>query len=372
MKNYTPKARSRALLLLVVAVAVISGIAFMMASRAAGPFVSAEPESGTLTAAASRVTDTTASAGSAIKFGTVTPPPPPGNSTTPNLKVAFVGDTVLATATKSLLSVIKAENAELLVHLGDFDYQNNPTAFDAQTTSILGANFPIIGVLGNHEDNPVAYEAMIKSRIDRSAGLTCTGSPGVQTDCMFKGLHVVSAAAGIKGTGHDAYIRSKLAASNALWNICSWHTNMNAMQAGTKGNEAGWPVYEECRMGGGMPMAGHEHSYARTKTLTNMTNQTVDPSCANPLSVCVAKGKTFSTVSGLGGRGPIDAQSRCTPTVYPYGCKGEWAKFHSASQGATFSVLFITFHVDGNPNKARGYLKDIAGRVIETFDITRQ
>ncbi|HEX8226932.1 MAG TPA: hypothetical protein VF572_03630 [Candidatus Saccharimonadales bacterium] len=46
-------------------------------SKAAGPFVAAETESGTVSAPASAITDTTASAGRGVKFGAATPPPTP-------------------------------------------------------------------------------------------------------------------------------------------------------------------------------------------------------------------------------------------------------------------------------------------------------
>lgn len=34
-----------------------------------------------------------------------------------------------------------------------------------------------------------------------------------------------------------------------------------------------------------------------------------------------------------------------------------------------FGAQFITFNVDGNPKKARGYLKNVSGTTIDTFDI---
>lgn len=52
------------------------GVWYLAASHAATPALSAEPETGTLTAPATAVTDTTASGGKAVQFGT--PQPPPG------------------------------------------------------------------------------------------------------------------------------------------------------------------------------------------------------------------------------------------------------------------------------------------------------
>ena len=74
-------------------------------------------------------------------------------------------------------------------------------------------------------------------------------------------------------------------------------------------------------------------------------------------------------VSGLGGRGIRD-QERCRPTEPPYGCSGIWASIYTSDQGATFGALFIDFHVDGDPSKARGYFKNIEGEIIDNFTIT--
>ncbi len=62
-------------------------------------------------------------------------------------------------------------------------------------------------------------------------------------------------------------------------------------------------------------------------------------------------------------------QTRCLPATFPYGCKGAWAKIYTATQGATFGALFITFNIDGDPRKAQGYFKNINGEIIDTFEI---
>ena len=56
----------------------------------------------------------------------------------------------------------------------------------------------------------------------------------------------------------------------------------------------------------------------------------------------------------------------------PYGCKGEWAKIYTKKQDARFGALFITFHVDGDPKKARGEFFNIKDpqTPIDSFTIT--
>src|SRR4051812_10196475 len=54
------------------------------------------------------------------------------------IKVAFIGDQGLKPDSKSVLRLVRSEEAELLLVQGDFDYSNNPDAWDAQFNDILG------------------------------------------------------------------------------------------------------------------------------------------------------------------------------------------------------------------------------------------
>jgi len=73
----------------------------------------------------------------------------------------------------------------------------------------------------------------------------------------------------------------------------------------------------------------------------------------------IEKGKSFALVSGLGGRSIRD-QDR----------DGNWwAAVYTTDQGANFGALFCTFFVDGEPNRASCYFKDIEGEVPDRFDI---
>jgi len=157
-------------------------------------------------------------------------------------------------------------------------------------------------------------------------------------------------------TGDDIYIRDELAADNSVWSICSWHKNQNAMQVGSKPNETGWGVYEECRIGGGIIATGHEHSYSRTHLLDNMQTQSIYSESPN---VIIDKGKTFAFVSGLGGQ-----------SIRPQSLSGDWwASIYTSTQGADHGALFCEFNVDGQPDKASCYFKDIQNNVVDQFDI---
>jgi len=296
-------------------------------------------------------------------------------STAPNLKVAFIGDQGLGSDAIAVLQLIKDEGADLVLHQGDFDYRDDPTRWDDQITSVLGADFPYFASVGNHDEAAFygsgGYQEKLAQRLARVPGATCTGELGVNSACRYQGLFFILSGAGTLGVGHEAYIRRELAADNSTWRICSWHKNQTALQLGKKRDDVGWGPYEACNEAGAIIATGHEHTYSRTKTLISTRNQTVDPDWPDPQSVRVAPGATFVFVSGLGGQS-IRNQDRCLPTTYPYGCNGEWASIYTSDQGARYGALFIKFHVDGDPNKAFGYFKNIDGEVVDQFTITSQ
>lgn len=298
-----------------------------------------------------------------------------GGSTPSSLKVAFIGDQGDGAEALAVLRLIRDEQADVVLHQGDFDYGDDPAQWDANITSVLGAEFPYFGSVGNHDDGdfygPGGYQEKLARRVARVPGATCTGDLGVNSTCRYRGLFLVLSGAGTMGDGHEAYIRQVLAGDNSTWRICSWHKNQNAMQVGGKGDEVGWGPYEACRELGAIIATAHEHSYSRTRTLVNIEQQNVDPAWPDPESVRVASGATFVFVSGLGGASIRD-QERCLPATYPYGCNGEWASIYTSNVGAEYGALFIEFHVDGNPNKARGYFKTIDGEVVDQFTVTSQ
>jgi PKD domain/Calcineurin-like phosphoesterase len=295
--------------------------------------------------------------------------------TAPNLKVAFIGDQGHGTGALAVLRLIRDEGADMVLHQGDFDYHDNPTQWDDTITSVLGANFPYFASVGNNDASKFygtgGYQQKLAQRLARVPGATCTGDLGVNSSCRYQGLFFVLSGAGTLGSGHEAYLRQELAADNSIWRICSWHKNQKAMQIGGKWDEVGWGPYEACRELGAIIATAHEHSYERTRTLVSTQQQTVDPTWPAAGTLRVAPGATFVFVSGLGGSGVRD-QELCLPTTYPYGCNGEWASIYALNQGAKSGALFIEFYVDGDPNAARGYFKNIDGAIVDQFTITAQ
>ena len=304
--------------------------------------------------------------------------------TDPNLKVAFIGDSGNGEDFRRVLGLIKSEGAVMVMHQGDFDYAKDTDGFFATIDSILGPNFPYFASVGNHDidswnegcSNPHGcYAEILKNRMTRIGAIP--DDPNLNDEMYsvtYRGLKMVFV--GQEGTSagdsiYARYLQDQLATDDHIWRICSWHKNQNAMQVGDKDDAMGWRVYETCKDLGAIIATAHEHSYHRTKTLTSMQNETVDASCSSPDNLCIAQGhpgKSFVFVSGLGGENVRD-QERCLPATLPYGCHGEWARIYTRDQGGTFGALFITFNIDGDPYKARGYFKNIDGKIIDTFVI---
>jgi hypothetical protein len=178
----------------------------------------------------------------------------------------------------------------------------------------------------------------------------------------------VLTAAGVRdaaGHSHEAYIRERLAADSSIWSISTWHKDMERMQAGGKGDDTGWGVYDESANGGAIIVAGHEHSYSRTHLLSSVSKQIV-ASTADVMTV--TKGQSFVVVSGLGGQ-----------SIRPQRLSGPWwARIYASKclrddevcqPKAAFGAFFGVFNVDGIANKAEFYFKDINGKVVDRFTV---
>ena len=310
-----------------------------------------------------------------------------GENTEANLKVAMMGDQGTSPA---VFTLAKNEGADLVVHLGDFDYKNSPSTWKGVVDTL--GDIPYLAVVGNHDDNDWAsgYKPDINARIAHTqqimpGALTCQDDVGVKGSCVFKGLRIMLMGNGLLGSGHESYIDQVLGADNHVWRICAWHVNMGDMQTGGKGDEAGWGGYQACQRHGALVATGHEHTYERTYTLTNVGNRSAaHGKTGAPATVEVGANKNFVFVNGLAGAGPRDYQcnhkgdtwwASAYATNYhlkngvviqnfpnPSNCSGSIQNF-------AFGVLFVEFNVDNDPRKARAYMKNVKGELIDEFII---
>lgn len=274
----------------------------------------------------------------------------------PPTKIAFIGDQGLTPGAGAVLDLIVAEGAEAISFQGDFDYQDDPDAWESQFDEHLPPAMPVLASIGNHDLCCVAeYAAVIQDRLDSASGVTCEGELLIQSTCTWRGLHMVFTAPGLVGSGYADYIEAQLASTDAVWRICSWHANQRLMQVGGKGDATGWGVYDNCREGGGIVATGHEPSYSRTHLMSSFESQTV---ASTSDTLVLEEGRSFAFVSGLGGH-----------SVRPQVLNGDWwASIYTSTQGANVGALFCTFY-DGEQNHASCYYKDIAGNVPDQFEL---
>jgi len=278
------------------------------------------------------------------------------------IKVAFVGDQGIGENARAVLTLVANENTDLLLIQGDLGYSRNAAnAWNENLTNALGRDFPVLAVVGNHENFewPI-YKNHLQRRIDQNAKLDCFGDTGVKALCQFGNIDIVQVAPGISEVAgvkpednYDNYIRSSFASSSPRWRICSWHKNQKDMQpADKKNNSTGWAVYDACLDAGAMITMGHAHSYSRTHLLSNFEQKTI---VSKSSDMTLKPGQSFAFVSGLGGR-----------DVVPQEHGGDWfASIYTASQGATHGALFCTFEV----STADCYFKAIDGAIPDRFTL---
>ncbi len=286
-----------------------------------------------------------------------------GISTDANLKIAFIGDTSTGASYRSVLNLVKSEQAAALLIQGDMSYSANPTDWWTVTEEVLGTSFPVFISRGNHDDS--SWSGYLPKAQAHLGGATReAGAHDANYKTTFRGLVIATIRKGDPATNISRFLQNEA----HIWKVCQWHQNQEAMQVGDKSDEMGWEVYETCRRLGAIVETGHEHSYSRTKTLSNIQTQAVDSSCGSANGLCVGLGRTFVNVVGLGGNSVRD-QTRCLPATAPYGCNGEWAFICTANQNATYGAQFITFNA-GDPRRAVGYFKNVSGTVVDNFTIT--
>jgi len=203
----------------------------------------------------------------------------------------------------------------------------------------------------------------MEARLNRLR-ITWDGDLGVRSSLKYNGIFFVLTAPGtLDESDYFTYIGDRLAEDNSIWSISSWHKNMRLMQVGEKSNDTGWEVYEESRKSGAIIATAHEHSYSRTHLLSSCENQIITSTSDTLIltkdlpDTAEDEGKSFVFVSGLAGN-EISNQE----------LSGDWwASIYTSDQDAKHGALFGTFNLDGVPNLAKFYFKDIDGVIPDSF-----
>ncbi len=76
----------------------------------------------------------------------------PESSEVSEVKIAFIGDQGLGENAQAVLLLMQSEGADVVFHQGDFDYTDDPDAWDNQINEILGEDFPYLASIGNHDE----------------------------------------------------------------------------------------------------------------------------------------------------------------------------------------------------------------------------
>jgi hypothetical protein len=98
--------------------------------------------------------------------------------------------------------------------------------------------------------------------------------------------------------------------------VCAWHKNQRDMQIGLKSDEVGWDAYRICQDGAAIVATGHEHSYARTRTLIDVGNeQTGHGAYGADDTMLVSEGSNFVFVAGTAGQAYRSYDHRTTTTT---------------------------------------------------------
>ena len=283
--------------------------------------------------------------------------------------IAFIGDQGLGKDAEDVLDLIKDEGADAVLHGGDFDYDDDPEAWEDMIDDILGRDFPYFGTVGNHDEDVYyereGYQERLEDRMGR-LGIAWDGDLGVRSSFSYGGVFFVTTAPGIFGDGdedHAPYIEDQLARNDSVWRVSSWHVTMSRMQVGDKSDQAGWGVYEASRRGGAIVATAHNHAYARTHLLESYEDQEVASTdstlllAADDPGTSADEGRSFAFVSGLGGRS-ARRQHR----------DDDWfASIYTRDQDAEHGALFGVFNHGGDPRLAYFYFKDIDGYVADEF-----
>jgi len=286
------------------------------------------------------------------------------------VRVALIGDQGLGVRPQTVLDLIREAGADFVVILGDFDYIDQPPAWLAQLER-LGRDVPWFALVGNHDVKQwPLYSRLIAKQQRAVAGDQCSGTPGSQSLCEYRGVAFILSGLGTIGdrSGQEAFIKNSLNQIKSHWKLCLWHKTQHDMQVGEKKDEMGWDPYRACEASGAIIVTGHEHSYARTRTLTAVGDKSLGHGATGPLNqLSVGRGRTFVAVSGLGGvETRLFGESHLSDTW--------WGAYFTANRQSANGIvtednhvidgvgaLFLDFGVDGDVGRGRG-------RFVTAFD----
>lgn len=166
-----------------------------------------------------------------------------------SVKIAILGDQGLGENSQKVMGMVKQWGADLMVHVGDYDYLDSPDFFMDQFEGSMGKRFKMLSVPGNHDllrwfdvggYRDLLQKQAIKSGVDRH----CAGEFGVNRYCYLDNMIFVLSGVGTLGRDHVEFIDETFTRfAHVPWKFCIWHKNQSKLQTGDKKDETGYGVY---------------------------------------------------------------------------------------------------------------------------------
>jgi len=277
----------------------------------------------------------------------------PESSSVEEVKIAFFGDQGVNSDSKKVLEIAKGEGVDLIMLLGDFDYEDNPKKFRKMYESVYGNNYPLLSVVGNHDVSKWGeYRDWMKDiEIDN---LNCTGTYGEAAICNFGPVSFIISAIGTLPGEHKEFLEYSLPKVDNAWKICAWHKNSNSYQVGGKNTEVGNDMYQLCADNEAIIMTAHEHSYSRTHAISNLMDLEIGDS-TSPYDL---NNNSMVFVSGLGGKSSRDTHDDMEDI---------WASIYSEDEGAVAGSLICSFR----ESVAKCKFININREVIDEFEMRK-
>lgn len=283
-----------------------------------------------------------------------------------NTTIAIFGDQGLSENAVSVLQLVLAENAEAVIHVGDFDYVSSPSQWDELVSNNLGEQFPYYSVLGNHDavsfKMPNGYQQKIWDRLQRTELVTfCRGDVGYSYVCSYKGIVFALTNPGLFQSGSTAasFVKDAMATFGGRVRLSGWHLVQTLYQVENKGNEATFDIYEQSRESGAFILTAHCHNYARSVPMARLTESPlISPYKDNNT---VIEGQTIVNVVGTGGY----SLKRCNSNRE----KSNWWAKTGCVNTLDYGALFCKFNYNGDPAVAYCYFKQIDGTILDEYTV---
>jgi len=292
------------------------------------------------------------------------------NAAPAGLTLAFVGDSGVAHLDETL-HLIRQEGASAVVFNGDTSYMQQNGDWVELFKKHLGSTPFFVAARGGDTNSLGDLQERTSATWASSNTSQCRGEVGVQNVCTHRGMGLLlsggSAQQAVCATGsrqRKAFFEkalSEFAQQDVHWPICVFDFHSN------RAPSTGWTNYRLCLKRGALIISSHQHPYTRTHEVTMVTDKAphvhisrrVEPGSGVAGAAVMREGHSVVVFTGKESVGS-DLGS------------GEAAIAPTQRSVVGHGAFFCRFHVEGDPDLARCFFKDIAGNVADDFYLRRK